>query len=221
MPSEYVAEIGERPGEDTADVLDIVTGLHQVLQGPHHRQPGPYRRFVQKMGIGVAAARLEPAVIIHRTAAGAFVWRNDMNAALQPFGVSIRNPRIGGAVDQNRVRQVLRLNVIDKPGQIRRRTALQRRTPVPKIDAPVVQHHAPATAHCANAQVEIEISRAVASLHPPSGPAGRCRPNPARSGRWRRSLPKGKSSHAPFVAHASYRPLRSPPKCFVRRRPGR
>src|SRR6185503_10685426 len=112
---EQVEQIRERAREDAADAADLVAGLNEVFQCVNDGQARADGRLVEEVRASAVAQALQLLVILDRPAMSALVRRDDVDTALQPRGIAVRDTLIRGAVDEHCVRQVIGLDVRDEP----------------------------------------------------------------------------------------------------------
>ena len=100
----------------------------------------------------------QPAVVAERRRVGPLVRRNDVDAPLEPFRIQARHRVTRRAVDQHGVRQVIGVDVLREPGQIRGLAArVERSSPRFEIDGLVGEQHPLRCRDGADAQVDVEI----------------------------------------------------------------
>ena len=121
---------------------DLVAGLAQIAQRLDHRQSRAHRGLVQIVRAAGAPRGLEAFVVGQLAAVGLLVRRDDVDAGGEPVAVVARDLRIGAAVDDHRVRQVIDVHVLDEARQIRGlRLPLELLAPAAQLDLVVGKQH--------------------------------------------------------------------------------
>ena len=129
----------------------------EVFQRLDHGQARADGGFVQEVRARAAAQPLQVLVVRDGPAVGALVRRDDVNAARQPVRVAVRDTLVRRAIDEHRMRQVIRLNVCDELLRIHCDAFLERGAPLRKVEALLVEHHLLAAADRAQTQIQVEL----------------------------------------------------------------
>ncbi len=173
-----VEQVGERAGEDALDAGDVITGLAQVPERVHDREPRADGGLVQVMGRARAPRLVQAMVVGEIGAVGLLVRRHDVNTGREPVGVAAGDRGARRAVNQHRMWQVVDAHVLDEARHIRPRAALLvARAPVAERHPRVREQHALRAEHAANAQIEFALPAQPLALrgelieqHPADGP---------------------------------------------------
>ncbi len=153
-----VEEIRQRSREDALDARDLIPGLSQVPQGMNDRQPRADRRFVQVMRAAGAACLAHGAEIGQVRAVGLLVGCHDVHAGAEPGRIPGGDVGARGAVDDDRMRQVIDVHVLDEAVEVGRSALpLVLRAPALERDPGLGEHHALGAENAAHPQVDLEL----------------------------------------------------------------